>query len=140
MEMKCLKVGMIPAKADPEVQEEFKNNELEPRLKEAQEGKRAVFFVDAAHFVLSPFLGFLWCFARVWIQAPCGRQRFNVLGALDAVTHKLITVTNDTYINSQSVCELLMKIAVLNLQILITLILDNARYQRCLLVQSFAQE
>jgi len=140
MGMKCLKVGMIPAKADPEVQEEFKNNELEPRLKEAQEGKRAVFFVDAAHFVLSPFLGFLWCFARVWIQAPCGRQRFNVLGALDAVTHKLITVTNDTYINSQSVCELLMKIAVLNLQIPITLILDNARYQRCLLVQSFAQE
>ena len=32
-------------------------------------------------------------------------ERFNVLGALNAVTHELITVTNDTYINAQSVCR-----------------------------------
>lgn len=38
------KVGMIPAKADVQKQEEFKNNELEPRLQEAREGKRVVFF------------------------------------------------------------------------------------------------
>jgi hypothetical protein len=30
------------------------------------------------------------------IRAPSGRQRFNVLGALNAVTHEMITVTNDT--------------------------------------------
>jgi transposase len=43
----------------------------------------------------------------------------------------LITVTNDSYINSVSVGQLLEKIAALNLQTPITLIMDNARYQRC---------
>ena len=87
--------------------------------------------MDAAHFVLSAYLGFLWCFTRVLVRAPSGRQRFNVLGALNAVTHQLITVTNDTYINSRSVGELLEKIAGLGLTMPITLIMDNARYQRC---------
>jgi len=45
--------------------------------------------------VLRAYLGFLWCFVRVMVRAPSGRQRFNVLGALHAVTHELITVTND---------------------------------------------
>ena len=66
-------------------------------------------------------------------------QRFNVLGALNAVTHELITVTNDTYINAQSVCELLNKIAALDLKIPITLVLDNARYQKCALVFELAE-
>src|ERR1700752_1281022 len=86
---------------------------LEPRLEEAQNGTRTVFFVDAAHFVLTAYLGFLWCFVRQFIRAPAGRQRFNVLGALNAVTHELIMVTNDTYINAGSVCELLHRIAAL---------------------------
>ncbi len=73
---------MIPAKADPAVQDAYLDTELEPRLTEAQTGQRAVFFVDAAHFVLAPFLGFLGSVARLFIQAPCGRQRFNVLAAL----------------------------------------------------------
>ena len=51
------KVGMIPAKADSEEQESFLKEELEPRLEEARGGQRVVFFVDAAHFVLAPFLG-----------------------------------------------------------------------------------
>jgi hypothetical protein len=75
-------------------------------LEEAKSGKRAVFFVDAAYFVLGAYLGFLWCFERLFVKSGSGRQRFNVLGALNAVTHELITVTNDTYINAQSVCEL----------------------------------
>jgi len=84
----CRKGGMIPAKADAEVQDAFKQTELEPRLEEAQAGQRAVFLVEAAHFVLAPFLGMLCCFARVFIRAPAGRQRFNVLGALNAITHQ----------------------------------------------------
>ena len=43
MGMKRLKVGVFPAKADPEVQETFKGEQLEPRIKEAQAGKRALF-------------------------------------------------------------------------------------------------
>jgi len=138
MGMKCRKVGMLPAKADPDVQAAFKTTELEPRLAEAQAGQRAVFFVDAVHFVLAPFLGFLWCFTRLFIQAPAGRQRFNVLGALNAITHELLTITNDTYINAESFCALLYKLAALQLSVPITLVLDNARYQKCALVAAVA--
>jgi len=130
---------MIPAKADPEKQKEFLEQEIQPRLKEAQAGKRAVFFVDAAHFVLAPFLGFLWSVVRVFIQAPSGRQRFNVLGALNATTHELITITNDTYITAESVCALLEKIARRYVKIPITIFLDNARYQRCAMVMEKAK-
>lgn len=112
---------------------------MEPRLEEARAGKRAVFFVDAAHFVLAPFLGFVWCFTRLFIRAPAGRQRYNVLGALNAVTHELVTVTNDSYINSHSVCQLLQRIKALALDVPVTLVMDNARYQRCRLVMDLAE-
>lgn len=125
---------MIPAKADPVKQKAFLEQEIQPRLKQAQAGKRVVLFVDAAHFVLAPFLGFLWSVVRVFIQAPSGRQRFNVLGALNATTHELLTMTNDSYITAETVCALLEKIAKRYVGIPITLFLDNARYQRCALV------
>ena len=130
---------MIPAKADPQKQKEFLEQELQPRLEEAQTGKRVVLFVDAAHFVLAPLLGFLWSVVRVFIQAPSGRQRFNVLGALNALTHELITVTNDAYITAESVCQLLEKIACLYLGRPISIFLDNARYQKCALVKEKAK-
>lgn len=134
------KTGFIPAKADVEKQKMFLDNELEPRLKEAREGKRHLFFVDAAHFVFAPFLGFLWCLTRVFVKAPSGRMRFNVLGALNAISHELIAFTNETYINAPSVCSLLKKIvASVTPNIPITLVMDNARYQKCLLVQTAAQ-
>jgi transposase len=107
-------------------------------LKAAQAGRRVVLFVDAAHFVFGAFLGYLWCCVRFWIKAPSGRQRFNVLAALNAVSHELTTVTNETYINAESVCELLYKIARRYAGRRITLVLDNARYQRCHLVQDLA--
>ena len=94
-------MGVIPAKADPEAQAVFLKDELEPRLAEAQAGERAVFFVDAAHFVLGAFLGLLWSLVRLFIQAPVGRQRFNVLAALNAVTHDLMMVTTDSYITAR---------------------------------------
>jgi len=137
--MKLCYIGMIPAKADPEKQEKFKKEKLEPVLDEAKAGTRKVYFVDAENDVLAPFLGWLWSFCRLFIQAPAGRKRFNVLGALDAITHKLVTVTNDSYINSQSFCDLLWKLHHLNPNIPITLVLDNAKYQKCKLVFELAE-
>lgn len=129
---------MIPAKADPDAQASDLQQEIEPRLAEAQAGQRTVFFMDAAHFVLAPFLGFLWSVVRVFIRAPAGRQRFNVLGALNALTHELITVTNDAYLTAKQVCELLRKLAALNLGRPISVFLDNARYQKCAVVLATA--
>jgi len=94
--------------------------------------------MDAAHFVLGAFACMMWCFVRTWVKAPSGRQRFNVLGAINAVTKEVITVTNTAYINSHCVCELLQKIVSLGLTVPVTIILDNARYQRCAMVQTLA--
>jgi transposase len=112
--------------------------QLEPRLEEARQGQRQVYFVDAAHFVFAPFLGFLWCAARLFVRAASGRKRYNVLGALDAVTHRLIRVTNHDYINAESVCGLLRAVAAAGVGLPITLVLDNAPYQKCVLVQGLA--
>ena len=111
---------------------------MEPRLEQAQAGTRAVFFLDAAPFVWAPFLGVLWCFERLFVKAPSGRQRLNVLSALNATTHELFTVKNLTYITAATVCELLQRLAGSHLGIPITVVLDNARYQHCALVQSVA--
>lgn len=58
------KMGQIPAKADPEAQAAFLSQTLKPLIERAQAGQCHLFFVDAAHFVLRPFLCALWCFAR----------------------------------------------------------------------------
>jgi len=44
MGMCCRRVGVLPAKADPDAQEEFPPQKLEPQLEKVQAGKRAVFF------------------------------------------------------------------------------------------------
>ena len=133
------KTGTIPAKADPDVQAEFLKTKLRPRLRQAERGQRTLFFVDAAHFVFGPFLGYLWCLVRCLVPGPSGRQRYNVLAALNAVSHEVIRETNHSYINAESVCALLRKIAAAGVPRPITLVLDNARYQRCHLVQSLAR-
>ncbi len=99
-----------------------------------------MFFVDAAHFVFGTFLCCLWSFTRIFIRAASGRQRFNVLGAWNAVTRQLIAVTNTTVVNTETMCELLRKIAGLGLVGPITLVLDNARYQRNVVVEALAKE
>jgi transposase len=100
-----------------------------------------VLFLDAAHFVYGAFLGSLWCFARIFLRSPSGRQRFNVLGALDAVSRQVHLFTNETYITAQSVCALLNQLAAFYgpRNVPLTLFLDNARYQRCELVQAHAR-
>jgi transposase len=95
--------------------------------------------VDAAHFVYGPFLGYLWCLVRLLVPGPSGRKRYNVLAALNAVTHEVIRVANHSYINADSVSELLRQVAAAGWPRPITFVLDNARYQRCELVQSLAR-
>ncbi|KAA6335240.1 hypothetical protein EZS27_016501 [termite gut metagenome] len=102
-------------------------------MEEAKVGKRVVYFADAVHFVYGAFVACLWCLKRIFMSTPSGRNRYNVLGAIDAISHDLVTVCNTTYINALSVCELLENIAQKHLKdrIPITIVLDNARYQHC---------
>ena len=97
-------------------------------------------FVDASHFVFGTFLCCLWSLVRLSVRAASGRQRFNVRGAWNAVTRQLTYITNTTVVNTETMCQLLRKIAGEGLTGPITLVLDNARYQRNKVVQALAAE
>ena len=133
----------LPPKATAEdharQQRQFLDAELEPVLAAARAGRRDVYFVDGAHFVYAAFLGWLWCAARLFVRAASGRKRYNVLGAVHAVSHQLIRVANHTYLNAESVCALLRAVAAAGVGRPITVVLDNARYQKCALVQALAK-
>lgn len=130
----------IPVKADIEAQETFKTETLEPLVEQAQAGVIHLFFVDAAHFVMLPFLGYLYSLSVRFIKAASGRQRFSVLGALNAITKEVVTITDHGYINAVSVCALLQKLHATFQKLPIVVIMDNARYQRCAIVEETAQK
>lgn len=95
--------------------------------------------MDAAHFVHEAYLGNVWSREPLYIPSPSGRNRYNVLGALNSITKEIVTVNNDSYINSDSVGQLLAKLAARRCNgMSITVVLDNARYQRCAAVEACA--
>jgi len=64
-----------------------------------------------------------------------------VLGAINAISKEIVLVTNTSYITSIEICQLLVNIAGRRRQAVpITIVLDNARYQRCKLVIAKAEE
>ena len=138
MGMSLKRTYAIPGKLDTQQQFDFYQTELKPRLDEASKGERKLFFVDAAHFVLGAFLGMIWCFTRPSIRASAGRQRYSVLGAVDSHSKELISIKTTGSVNALTVCALLEAIARKHPNQPITLVLDNARYQRCALVSENA--
>ena len=77
---------------------------------------------------------------RLFVKTPAGRQRLNVLAALNAVTREIVSVANTSYVTAHTVCDLLRELAARHVEVPITLVLDNARYQRCALVQQTAAQ
>ena len=77
----------------------------------------------------------------MFLPSTSGRQRYNVLGALNAVTLKITKYTNESYINSKSVCKLLKNLYIeySPCGIPISVIMDNAKYQKCKLVRRYAR-
>jgi transposase len=138
-EIKRLKCGSLPAKADPVKQRTFYETILYSLMTRASRDEIALLFVDASHFVMGcDFLGYIYGKVRRFIKTYSGRKRYNVLGALNFVSKKMTTITNDTYITSLEVCDLLRKICAEYAGKPIYVILDNASYQKCTLVQNLA--
>ena len=107
-------------------------------MAQASENKVKLFFVDASHFVMGGFSGAIWTKVRRYVPTASGRQRYNVLGALDFMTKKVETITNNTYITATEVIALIDKLAAAYSGAAIKLVLDNARYQRCKAVMEHA--
>lgn len=138
--LKHLKAGHIPAKANTVKQKEWVKTTLEPAIGQAQKGECHLFFMDASHFILQPFICALWCISRLFIKASSGRNRINVLGAVDAISKEVITLCNTTYINAQTIVDFLILIKERYGDRPIKIVLDNARYQHCMFVAGAAKE
>lgn len=101
-------------------------------MDQAEKSELALLFLDASHFVMGcDFLGGIYGSVRRFVLTFSGRKRYNVLGAIDYVTKKVLTVTNESYITATEVCEMLRKISVEYAGKTIHIVLDNARYQKC---------
>lgn len=108
-----------------------------PRLEQAERGDRHVFFVDASHFVYGAFLGYVWCVVRLFVPTGSGRQRLNVLGAINYTTGRMFTMINRGSVGKEEVCQLLRQINAATRKP-VTLVLDNASYHRAGVVRELA--
>lgn len=124
-----------------EKQRQFYDDVLHPFMEKAAAGELSLLFMDASHFVLGcDFLGYIYCKFRRFVLTFSGRKRYNVLGAIDYATKKVLTVANDTYITATEVCEILRKISAAYPDRAVHIVLDNARYQKCEAVRTLATE
>ncbi len=134
-----MKSGSIPAKADVTAQRAFYADVLHPLMQRARKNELVLLFLDGSHFVMGcDFLGYIYGKTRRFIKTFSGRKRYNVLGALNFITKKVTIVANDTYITANEVCKMLHEIASQYSGKPIHIVLDNARYQKCSIVQNLA--
>jgi len=75
---------------------------------------------------------------RRFVPTGSGRQRLNVLGAVGYGTGRMVTVINRGSIGAEQVLELLRKIKRRSRKP-VTLVLDNASYQRARVVGELAE-
>ena len=133
----------MPAKADTVKQRDFYESTLQPLMKKAKRKNSAhvLLFMDASHFVHGcDFLGGVYSKARRFVRTFSGRKRYNVLGAINFMTKRVHTVTNTTYITATEICQMLRKVSTEYAGKKIHIVLDNARYQKCEIVTSLAEE
>ena len=108
-------------------------------MERAKKDDIVLLFLDASHFVMGcDFLGYVYGRERRLVRTWSGRKRYNVLGAIDFLTKKVHTITNDRYITATEVCEMLQKLRAVYTGKEVHLVLDNARYQKCRAVQELA--
>jgi transposase len=137
--LRYLQTGHIPSKADTEKQQAWVKTILEPAIEEAQKGACHLLFMDAVHFILLPFICALWCKMRLFIKASSGRNRINVLGTVNAITKEVFTLNNTTFISAETIVAFLKQLKEHYGDLPLKIVLDNARYQHCKLVEETAK-
>lgn len=91
--------------------------------------------MDAAHFVLAPFLGAVWSVVRIFIRAPAARKRLNVVAAVDAMSHQVSLLTNTNFVNAETVACFLTQLRQTYQDLPLVIVLDNALYQHCRFIE-----
>lgn len=134
-----IKLQPIPGNADPEKQEKWVR-ELQPVIGQAREGRLRLLFMDAAHFTLEAFTCRVWCRKPLFLKTGAGRNRFNVLAAVDAMTLDIIQSSSMTYVNAECTMDFLAEVRRCSGETPVTIVLDNARYQHCRAVMEKAAE
>lgn len=138
-EMDYRKLQPVPGKADPEKQKEWVTD-IQPVIAEAMEGIRRLLFMDAVHFTLAAFTCKVWCKGPLYLPTGAGRNRFNLLGAIDPFSLELIHSHSMVYVDAQQVRDFLEKVRNKSGDIPVSIILDNARYQHCQAVKEKAAQ
>ena len=133
------KLQPVPGKADADKQAEWVKD-LQPIIDEAKEGKRKLYFMDAAHFTLEAFLCHVWCKKPLYLRSGAGRNRFNVLGCIDPVNFDFIESHSMVYVDAEQVKAFLVKVRNASGESPVSIVLDNARYQHCNAVKEKAAE
>jgi transposase len=128
----------VPAKSSEQAQSDFFKSTLSPLLDESKEGS-PVYFVDATHAAYDAHAACGWILRGETreLKANHGRVRININGALNASTLEVIHKREER-ITSSAMIELFKKIEEAHPQAeKITVILDNARYNRSKDVNSY---
>lgn len=119
----------------------FYDDVLKLLIDRAERSELVLLFMDASHFVMGcDFLGYIYGKVRRFVLTFSGRRRYNVLGAIDYATKKVLTITNESYITATEVCEMLHRISTEYAGKAVHLVLDNARYQKCSAVMDLAAQ
>ena len=75
----------------------------------------------------------------MFIKGAAGRNRLNVLGAVNAITKEVTTLINDTYITADTLVAFLKTLREKYSDgRAIAIVPDNARYRHCFVVKAFA--
>lgn len=134
-----LKGGSFPLRADAEKQAQCFDDILKPLIELAKKRKIILLFMDGSHFVLgNDFLPCVYGSKRRFLRTYSGRKRYNVLGAIDHVTHKVHTVTTESggkggkNLSADTVMQMLVDIRTFyGSDKRICIVMDNAAYQTC---------
>lgn len=133
------KLQPIPGKADPERQKQW-IADSQAIIADAEEGKRRILFMDAVHFTLGAFTCNVWCKGELYLPTGAGRNRFNLLGAVDPFSMELIESHSMMYVNAEQVNIFLEKVRAGSGDIPVSIVLVNARYQHCRAVKDKAAQ
>lgn len=120
---------LVPGKADGVKQQAFLDSYR--RLQKEARSQDHLYFIDATHPVHNTRPGNGWILKgkAKYVRANTGRDRLNLNGALNAITHKTV-VLSEPAINFEASIKLAQKLLAIHSRGRIHLILDQASYYR----------